>query len=355
MPTLRRAQSAPSSRPRSLAPARSAPAKPYSNNFLLNLSRLTQTPRLTSILTNKMATQVSNLPRVSRPKLVIKWGPPASGKGSQAVREAISDLGEPYNTYLHINIDAIVESTNYFKNTSRKALINFLKSRGVENVTALSNENISKFLNTVTSAEAKKLRKAYGNVRFARLYETLPLATPAPRGQISKEMRLSSKQDALLDQALESRRNVSVETTGSALHGNSWPRWLIDKLNDPKVKQHNYKVVVVFPLVPFAESWRRYRLRPIQSFMSGGGFRFASSRADLRNTYIQSYINFRSILNNEAQYNHIDKVVVLDPANRSRNIKYNSNNTRVRKTSTRSNIRTLLTSYIEDAQTTRRL
>jgi len=350
MATIRRARSVPSSRPRTLAPARSAPSKPYSNNFLLSLSKLTRTPRLTSILTNKMASRVSNLPRVSRPKLVIKWGPPASGKGSQAVREAISDLGEPYTTYLNINIDAIVESANYFKNTSRQALVNFLKSRGVKNVTTLGNENISKILNEVTAAEAKKLGKAYGNVRFARLYESSALSAPPIRGRSSKELTLSNKQDALLDQALASRRNVTVETTGSALHGNSWPRWLIDKLNQPEVKQHNYKVVFVFPLVPFAESWRRYRLRPIQSFMSGGGFRFASSRTDLRTTYIQSYTNFKNILGNEAQYSHIDKVVVLDPTNRARNVKYNSNNTRVRKTAARSNIRTILTSFIEDAQ-----
>lgn len=310
-----RARSAPRSAPRTgnsprrptLSAALSAPARFYTNLFS-NLTQLTRN-RIIGILTESNAIQPSprvirnleTLPKPSgRPKLVIKWGPPASGKGSARMREAINSLGDDYSTYLHVNVDAVVESTPYFTRASRTELIRMVGKTA-------TNAQILAFLNKITPAEARKLGKPYANVRNTR-----------------NEMhrKISAKQDALIDEALDLGRNVSVETTGSGDREGGWPGWLINK---EKVKT-DYDVVFVFPLVTFPEAWRRYQRRPLQSFRQGGGFRFASNRTGLRNTYVKSYKNFIGILGNPQQRQKINRIIVLDPYSSNKNINISPGN-----------------------------
>ena len=308
MSLLPRARSAPSSARRpALSAAHSAQARFYTNLFS-NLSQLNRN-RIIGILTESNARQPSprvirnleNLPKPSgRPKLVIKWGPPASGKGSARMREAINSLGDDYSTYIHINVDAIVESTPYFTRTSRTELIRMVGKNA-------NDAKILAFLNKISAPDARKLGKPYSNVRNAR-----------------NEMhyKISAKQDALIDEALDLGKNVSVETTGSGDREGGWPGWLINK---EKVKT-DYDVVFVFPLVTFPEAWRRYQRRPLQSFRQGSGFRFASNRGGLLRTYVKSYKNFIGILGNPQQRQKIKRIIVLDPYSSNKNTNISQGN-----------------------------
>lgn len=341
---------------RNLRGAVSSPAKMYTNNLKLELEGMS--PKiLTQILTknrnetrgiNVAVNRVNNLPKpASRPKLVVKWGPPASGKGSARMRAAIEKLGDPYNSYIHINIDALVESTQYFTNKSRSALINLLTKKGINNYRRANYNTITSILNRLSDAEARTLGSAYGTVRSAKLYTTLNNGIPVRTGRSTREITLSNKQDALLDAALSLGKNVSVETTGAGPQG--WPGWLEAKLQQARKLGHNYQFVFIFPLVPFGETWRRYKSRPVQSFLAGGGFRFASSRRELMNTYRASYINFRDILDNPGQYEKIDRIIVIHPESSNSNVNFIlGKNSYMRTARARGSLRLYLSKFIQE-------
>lgn len=301
----------PSPRRRNLRTAPSAPAEPNTRTLLRNY-----TPnRVLNILTRNNAnlerkiTSINKLPRpTGRPKLVVKWGPPASGKGSAAVKSAIASLGDPLNSYFNLNIDALIEESNWFKRASRlqaKLVLakNTPKLKGL-NINSSNIKNISNKLNNLSGKNTTRLGGPYKWLRFK-----FPLPGTPSR---NKPYRTPGNvQDEVLGDVMRSGRNVTFETTGERGHG--WPGWLFAKLRQENIARHNYQIVFVFPLLPFSETWARYKSRAIKSYKSGEGFRFASTRSQLRDTYRNSYINFRNIMNNPDQYSRINRVILVHP------------------------------------------
>jgi hypothetical protein len=228
------------------------------------------------------ANKINNLPTPRNPKFIIKYGPPASGKGSDAVKSLIKDLGDPLNTYININVDDAVESTEMFTRTSRDLVKN------IKNI-----KNLETFLNDATPEEVSRLAKTYTNIRF---------------GKNTKGRTIGNKMDNLLTQALQAKKNVTFETTG----GVGFPIWL--RKSPFKELLEGYQIIIIFPLVPFEETWRRYKMRPIEVYRKGGGFRFASTKSELHKVYINSYNNFITFLHNREQLiNWINKIYILPP------------------------------------------
>lgn len=251
----------------------------------------TLSEKLTNITENSLSKiftlnrrKVNNLPTPTEPKFIIKYGPPASGKGSDAVKSLITSLGDPLNTYININVDDAVESTEMFTSSSRDLVNNIIKSKNLT--------NFNKFLNNATPEQVAKFSKIYTNIRF---------------GKNNKGRTIGNKMDNLLMQALKAKKNITFETTG----GTKFPYWLWTDL------QHlitGYKIVIIFPIVPFEETWRRYKMRPIQTYIKGGGFRFGSSKNQLRDTYSNSYKNFIKFINQPNKRLLIDKIYIVPPA-----------------------------------------
>jgi hypothetical protein len=224
---------------------------------------------------------LSNLPRATgKPIFVIKYGPPASGKGSGAVRQIIENLGQPLRSYMNFNVDDVVESTQYFNKTSRD-LVNNLLVRP-------NSANFNKFLNKASVDEVAKFSKVYTDVRFAKN---------------SSGRNIGAKMDDLLKRAVEKGVNITFETTG----GGSFPSWIWGWLQKDLKK---YKIVIVFPTVPFNEIWRRYKMRPTQQYLRGGGFRFASTKAQVRKVYRDSYLHMSEALGS-GKVNWIDEIFII--------------------------------------------
>jgi hypothetical protein len=286
-------------------------------NSLLERSLAGITPRrLVEIFTqrpksfnpaNSVETRVKSIrkPRSGRPKLIIKWGPPASGKGSPAMTRTIESEGDSISSYININVDAVVESTLAFRNESRQLFEKWVGTKfPSRSIRSISNEEIINKLGQITRRNAEKLGVPYGRVRT-----TANIWTGQP---------ISSKQDALLGIAIQNKRNITFETTGQS----GWPNWLFVKY--PSLKT-DYKVIVIFPMVPFTTAWKRYRGRPLASYRKGEGFRFASNRSTLRETYMACYEQFIRSTSRAAITNLVSKFIVL------RQTQTANGNTRIQK------------------------
>jgi hypothetical protein len=250
-------------------------------------------PRLPFKPSNNAESRIKSMikPRSGRPKLVIKWGPPASGKGSAAMTRTIEAEGDPLRSYININVDAVVESTQAFRNESRQLFEKWVGTTFPgRSIRSISNTEIINKLGQITRRNATKLGLPYGRVRT-----TANIWTGKPIG---------NKQDEILATAIRNKRNITFETTGQS----GWPEWLFT--NYPSLKT-DYKVIVIFPMVPFTTAWKRYRGRPLASYRAGEGFRFASNKSTLRETYMACYEQFIRSTSRAVITNLVSKFIVL--------------------------------------------
>ena len=210
----------------------------------------------------------------SRPILVVKYGPPASGKGSDRTQKAIESLGVKYDEMIHFNIDDVIESLEQFRGTSRKQLEQTFKYMTNSSLQDVNKKNKLKAnLNIIGNNNIKDFSKIYFNIRNAPI----------------NAMRTQTWQliDTMMGKAMKSNLNISMETTGSF----SFPDWLF---TDPKTALYikNYQVVFVFPTVHWDTAWSRYKARPINRYLKGGPFRFGSTKVGYAEQYIASYTAF---------------------------------------------------------------
>jgi hypothetical protein len=199
------------------------------------------------------------------------------------------------SSYWQFGVDDAIEFTNYFKTTSQA----LAKARFGE---LASINNMMNSLNGISNTNAKALGKPYANVRIA---------------ENSQGNKMSNKLDKMMKATITARQNITFETTGT-LPGvtgtprnieTPWPAWIWK--NQANSFFSHYNLIIVFPMVPFKETWRRYRMRAISSYKRGEGFRFASSKNQLRNSYQQSYTTFYRNLTNADRMARVAKVIVL--------------------------------------------
>ena len=302
----------------------------------LNLKRIWRKtgPNTPPNRSNRMLLRgVTPLNQKTKRKFIIKWGPPASGKGSSLVKAAIARLGDPMSSYWQFGIDDAVEFTNYFKTVSQA----LAKERfgNLNNINKMMNS-----LNGITNEAAMAFGKPYTNVRIA----------VNANGKV-----LSNKLNFMIKAAILANENITFETTGT-LPGvtgaprnieTPWPTWIWR--NSANSFFSNYNLIIVFPMVPFKETWRRYRMRAISSYKRGEGFRFASSKNQLRNSYQQSYTTFFRNLTNAEKMARVAKVIVL-PYNKSA-IEWNPQRVAGGRSPQRQYILNLVREYIEDSKT----
>ena len=249
--------------------------------------------------------RIESLPTpTGQPKLVIKYGPPASGKSStNPLVEQVG--GDPIRSYININIDDAVESTEYFKRRSRIMIQRLVGNRNP------TEQMLRNFLNKATNKEITKLGQVYSTVRKTK--------------NLSGS-KFSDKIDSLIQKAVNAGKNIMFETTGS----NAFPNWLFQYIQGA-----NYKTFIVFPMAPFQLTWQRYKNRPVRNYLAGGGFRFASSKGALAQTYRLSYDHFINAFSNTRNpvYRYVNGVYMVPTrANRSTinfNPKINANRRRV--------------------------
>lgn len=226
----------------------------------------------------------------AKPNFIIKWGPPASGKGSDLVKRAISKLGHPLSSYIQFGVDDAVEATTYFQKVSANQAREYFK--GMKS----ANNMIAK-LDTITQSNANMFGKTYSNARVARNNEN---------------KRFGNKLDEAMTRAIEEGRNITFETTGgaqSAAGAPAWPSWIWRGKRDFFQK---YNLIIVFPMRPFLQTWMSYRKRAVDMYTKTGlGFRFSSTKSRLSQEYFNSYRNFERNLTSAEKMGLVTKVVVV--------------------------------------------
>lgn len=232
--------------------------------------------------------KINNVPAPSggRPKLIIRYGPPASGK-TRLLETVKTNLGinDPPNSFIKIDVDSIVESLQYFKQHTRNIANRFI-FKGVTNKSKLMNE-----LNRITPLQTVQIKNAYFRTRKAKN---------------SSKKTISSKDTLIMEMAIEKGKNLTIETTKADFG------WVFDKFG-PQLEHHNYIIIVAFPIPPFEELWKRYRERAINSYLSGGPFRFFSTKSSLNNAYTKSKKDFVSIFTKPTYMRYINHIVIKRP------------------------------------------
>lgn len=278
------------------------------NNLKTNLTKMTVEEAI-KVFNNTKVTINSYKPppKGVRPKFIIKWGPPASGKGSQQMRETIASLGPSYDSYIHLNIDDLVESVTSFKVMTDAVLepVNGTK------LTEKTNVELMNILEKLTQNKINKLGKVYQNVRTTPNKSGENKSGENKNGENKngekkkKGMSLDNKLDDILTQALQRGINITFETTGG---GSGWPHWIWRYFTKDIQK---YDVIVIFPLVDFEETWTRYKSRAVQMYKTGRGIRFTVNKTVLKEIYQTSYRNFRNALTTHIPTT-VNKVIMFD-------------------------------------------
>lgn len=206
--------------------------------------------------------KLNNVPTQNRPVFIIKYGPPASGKSSQPMINVIKSFGYELNTYIHVNVDDVVESIKTFQNESMKMFQKRLTTNKLKD-----QNQIIKILNNVSNNNAKMLFTPYVSIRY------------------NSRLNIENRIDELMKHAIMARKNISFETTGST----SFPFWIFNVLQ-PGINK--YQIKILFPLVDCSEGWRRYKARAVKSYVQNKSVRFGLSRRQYTEQYIKSYKNF---------------------------------------------------------------
>lgn len=158
----------------------------------------------------KIATKGQTLQTIKQnqkdPLLIVKYGPPGSGKSSNIVYEQIKKIGRPMKSYVDINIDTFVEMIESYKNALIKGEDLYVQTRTMKNKSGLS------------------------------IYD---------------------KTKNILKKAIEQRSNVILEITGGYEVGKLGPLGWIYKMID----KTPYKIIVIYPKVSFQTIIKRLENR----------------------------------------------------------------------------------------------
>lgn len=177
---------------------------------------------------------LGTLPTQEQPFAIIKYGPTGSGKGSPVVQKEIEALGVKLADCAVFEIDSIVESIRNYREKTYKVKTNFNEKTKL-NINTRRNSNRKKhFFNELSSiyfGARKGIDPHFDNVLFG---------------------------------ALDTKKHIIFETTGTNFNGRGPLEWIIDEITKRKV----YKIVVIYPLVEASILKKRVEARGEQQASS---------------------------------------------------------------------------------------
>lgn len=184
---------------------------------------------------------------------VIKYGPPASGK-SQILQKCLPQL--VHKPIREISINDYVEKNQRF----------IQKSNAIAKQKGVTQQNMKTLTNAVLNETfVQSLMNVYANVR----------------GTKNKLHNIN------LNSALQKQQPViTFETAGRSglMRSIGW----LTKLQG----MENYKMILIFPVVPVDVAWERYVRRAFDMFSRGQGIRLGSTQKQFYGQYINTYNNF---------------------------------------------------------------
>lgn len=229
---------------------------------------------------NKKYNNLTSVPIDENPHLIIKYGPPASGKGSEKVQEEIKNLGIDIKDCIIFETDRIIESLEDY----RKETKNFYNS--LDKDTNYNNKLI-------------ELSSIYYKKRTTKN---------------SKENSISNKMDDVLKESIENRKNIIFETTSGKLNEYNPILWLLRFIKEHTNINHKpYKVTLIYPLVNDDEIFRRINHRASEQLKRNPPFYRTIDKKSLKKIIENAKMNFYIyIIPMILFFNEIHKVIVFD-------------------------------------------
>jgi len=214
--------------------------------------------------------------------LIIKYGPPASGKGS-ALRQLNSILtNEKFkssNTNTNnISINNKIEKNKNYKTTTMKIFNKTIKKEN-NNYNAISQK-----LNTLPTNVTKSLYNAYNVAR-----------------------KKTENIDKQIETAFKGKKKIISYESSFTSPLNQTIHWLEHLYKNHNSKNFNkvFKIIVIYPMVSLEENWMRYKKRAIYQTTTKNNkfFRFFSNFENFKSSYIKMITNLIEIITNQKKNN----------------------------------------------------
>ena len=308
-------------------------------------------------------TSIERLPMYDRPMFVYKWGPPGSGKSSLQTLNAVRDLGYPMASYMNFEIDLVYDALLPFRQSS--ALIKAEELRAKANYSVREFADVKRLLVSFVAernpyfskraiAEAQELLsewesgQALNPRKLAQLERVLATITDNRSSALfqyyQKDLHLAETMRTVLRKGFRAGVNILYESTGTGyspglgteisirdpqfgrtrkttreglieLYKNTKER-LLGKLVykelvpvgiDPASITEdtvplNYRIVVVYPILPKKEIIQRAYSRAMRGFTTRNSFNLPQEEYE-KEEYIRLYKEFLNEI-----------VRILDPA-----------------------------------------
>jgi hypothetical protein len=235
-----------------------------------------------SLFVNK--TKYSNVTPVGpnkNPHFIIKYGPPASGKGSSAVKKEIENLGISINDCIIFDTDKVIESLQNYRNETFNLYSKTDKS---------SLDNIM-----------PELSKIYFEKR----------TTKNKSGK-----SISNKMDNLFMKSMQARQNIIFETTGQNFNDYNPIIWVLDMLKSAQKKYPDskpYLITVIYPVVNEEIIYKRINSRTGSQLSRNPPFYRTISKKDLKKHIDNCKLNFYfNIIPMILYFGEIHKIVVFE-------------------------------------------
>jgi hypothetical protein len=267
---------------------------------------------------------LDEMPSSENPFFILKWGPPGSGKSSERVVKQIEQLGVPSDEYVDYTPDKVVESLMGFRKNS--TLIKLRNLRIEANAALHESSHIKTLLQTVETNDRtlrERIRELinkgipahhdeFMNIRKKIIYNGISKTYKKYRQQTRNRSgrTIRDKMESFLRKALAQNKHISYETMGSGygegdtrqlrnqftgmrftssraasavqIFRNTWESLLGELLYNDEHEltgfqrgrgsnlyiPENYKIVVVYPILPVKEIQKRASLRATKQLVS---------------------------------------------------------------------------------------
>lgn len=227
---------------------------------------------------NKKYNSLTSVSGDKSPFLIIKYGPPASGKSSENVQKEIENLKLDIKDCIVFEIDRIIESLKNFRSESYSVYKNSDKS----------NNN-----------KMKELSRIYFTKRQNK--------------KINSDNSIDKKFENLIVTAIRDRKNIIFETTGGLFNDYNPIKWLFDIVNNNKKEDElPYYIALIYPILPENLIIERVIKRSKEQVKRNPPFYRAMSEDNLKEQIINAKNNFTFYIVNMLLYQFkIDKIIAF--------------------------------------------